>query len=70
MLEECAGVTSNGAVAWVAVEDGSAGYVRGALVTGAYFDVLGIDPFLGRALMPADDVAGAENVVMESNDPR
>lgn len=43
----------------VAVEDGSASYVHGALVTGAYFDVLGIHPFLGRALTPTDDVAGA-----------
>jgi hypothetical protein len=42
LLESTAGVTSNGAVEWVAVEDGTASYVRGALVTGAYFDVLGI----------------------------
>jgi predicted permease len=67
LIESGAGVTSNGAVAWVAVEDGSASYVHGALVTGAFFDVLGIHPLLGRALRPADDVAGADNVVVISH---
>ena len=67
LLESGAGVTSNGAVAWVAVEDGAASYVHGALVTGAYFEVLGIHPFLGRALTMADDVAGAENVIVISH---
>ena len=67
LLESGAGVTSNGAVPWVAVEDGGATYVHGALVTGAYFDVLGIHPFLGRALTRTDDVAGADNVVVISH---
>ena len=67
LIESGAGVTSNGAVAWVVLEDGSASYVHGALVTGGYFDVLGIQPFLGRALKRADDVAGADNVVVISH---
>lgn len=67
LLESGAGVTSNGAVAWVAVEDGSASYVHGALVTGGYFEVLGIHPFLGRALTTTDDVEGAENVIVISH---
>src|SRR5262245_17240862 len=67
LIESGAGVTANGAVAWVAVEDGTASYVHGALVTGAYFDVLGIQPFLGRALTRTDDVAGADNVVVISH---
>ena len=67
LLESGAGVTSNGAVAWVAVEDERAAYVHGALVTGAYFDVLGVHPLLGRALTPADDVAGADTVVVISH---
>ncbi|HEX7779812.1 MAG TPA: ADOP family duplicated permease, partial [Vicinamibacterales bacterium] len=67
LIESGAGVTSNGAVAWVAVEDGTASYVHGALVTGAYFDVLGIQPFLGRALTRTDDVAGADSVVVISH---
>ncbi len=65
--ESGAGVSSNGAVAWVAVENGVASYVHGALVTGAYFDVLGIHPFLGRPLTPTDDVAGADNVIVISH---
>jgi putative ABC transport system permease protein len=64
LIESGAGVTSNGAVAWVVVEDGSASYVHGALVTGGYFDVLGIHPFLGRTLTRTDDVFGADNVVI------
>jgi putative ABC transport system permease protein len=67
LLESGAGVTSNGAVEWVAVEDGAASYVHGALVTGAYFEVLGINPFLGRALTTTDDVTGAENVIVISH---
>jgi putative ABC transport system permease protein len=67
LLESGAGVTSNGAVEWVAMEDGTASYVRGALVTGTYFEVLGIQPLLGRALTQADDVSGAENVLVISH---
>jgi predicted permease len=66
LLEGGAGVTSNGAIEWVAIEDGTASYVRGALVTGAYFDVLGVQPLLGRAFTRADDVSGAENVLLLS----
>ncbi len=67
LLESAAGVTSNGAVAWVAVEDGTASYVQGALVTGVYFNVLGIDPLLGRVLTRTDDVSGADSVVVISH---
>ena len=48
----------------VAVEDGSASRVMTAWVSGAFFDVLGARPILGRALGPADDVRGAENVIV------
>ena len=67
LLERSAGVTSNGAVAWVAVENGTPSYVRGALVTGAYFEVLGVQALLGRALTTADDASGAENVLVISH---
>lgn len=67
LLESGAGITSNGAVAWVAVDDGNASYVQGALVTGEYFEVLGVHPLLGRALTRADDVPGAEPVVVISS---
>ena len=33
-------------------------------MTGRYFDVLGIEPVLGRTLEASDDVEGAENVVV------
>jgi predicted permease len=37
-----------------------------ALVSGEFFDVLGVRPALGRALGPADDVSGAAPVVVLS----
>jgi putative ABC transport system permease protein len=59
-----AGVDANGGGPEVLVEDGVASEVHGALVTGAFFDVLGVTPVLGRALAPGDDVDGAEPVVV------
>lgn len=44
-------MTSNGAIPWIAVENGAASYVQGARVTGASFEVLGIQPLLGAALL-------------------
>lgn len=42
--------------------------VAGQLVTGSYFDVLGVRPFLGRLLGPSDDaVPGAHPVVVLSH---
>ncbi|MGH7128047.1 MAG: ADOP family duplicated permease, partial [Planctomycetaceae bacterium] len=46
------------------VENGSATYLSGAPVTGSFFDVLGVGPVVGRALRPADDRVGAENVIV------
>ena len=40
--------------------------LRRAQVSGAFFDVLGAKPVLGRALHPSDDVAGASPVVVLS----
>jgi predicted permease len=40
--------------------------VFGQLVTSNQFDMLGVRPFLGRMLQPADDAAGAERVVVIS----
>jgi predicted permease len=45
-------------------DNGDLSYVRAARVTGGFFAVLGVDPVLGRALTPGDDVAGAENVLV------
>src|SRR6266545_2190409 len=41
--------------------------LRGALVSGQFFDVLGATPVLGRALRPADDVIGAAPVLVLSH---
>ncbi len=46
------------------VENGSAGSISGAAVAGDFFRVLGVAPILGRALNRADDVLGAENVLV------
>ena len=67
LLANVAGVTSNGAGRSVIVEDGSAGYVKVALVTGGFFEVLGIDAVRGRAIRRSDDGEGAENVLVISH---
>jgi putative ABC transport system permease protein len=59
-----AGVDANGGGREVLIEDGVASVVTGGLVTGRFFEVLGVTPVLGRTLTPADDVDGAEPVVV------
>jgi putative ABC transport system permease protein len=67
LLEMVAGVDANGVGPEVISEDGVSSYVKGALVTGGFFQVLGVEPILGRVLTRADDVEGAENVIVISN---
>ncbi|MBA2304976.1 MAG: ABC transporter permease [Acidobacteria bacterium] len=67
LLISAAGVARHGAGRAVVVENGNSSYVNDALVTGRFFDVLGLQPFLGRTLTPADDVEGAENVLVISH---
>jgi predicted permease len=64
LLEAVAGVDANGATQEVITEDGVSTYVSSALVTGGFFEVLGVEPVVGRALTRADDVEGAENVLV------
>ncbi len=45
-------------------DGGDVSDVRASRVTGEFFDVLGVEPLLGRALEPADNVSGAENVLV------
>ena len=66
LLEQVAGVDANG-VGHGVISDGASGDVKVALVTGAFFEVLGVEPILGRPLTPADDVDGAEKVVVISH---
>jgi putative ABC transport system permease protein len=65
LLEQVAGVDANG-VGHGVISDGASGDVKAALVTGGFFDVLGVEPILGRPLTRADDVEGAERVVVIS----
>jgi putative ABC transport system permease protein len=67
LLEEVAGFDANGVGREVATEDGVSSYVNGALVAGGFFQVLGVDALLGRALTRADSVEGAENVLVISH---
>ncbi len=62
-----AGVGRHGAFEVPLIEDGRTQYVNQALVTGGFFEVLGVKPHLGRALNRADDVRGAETVVVISH---
>lgn len=64
LLERVAGVGYPGAGPMVAVENGSSSYLSGASVTGDFFDVLEVQPILGRALTRADDLVGADPVLV------
>ncbi len=48
--------------------DGSAERYNGGLITGTLFDVIGIEPLIGRTIQPRDDVPGAAPVVVLSYD--
>lgn len=67
LLERVAGVTRGGVSRWVAVEAGASSYLNGAVVTGEFFDVLGVRAQLGRTFAAADDVDGAEPVIVISD---
>ena len=67
LLDAVAGLTRGGVARWVAIDNGASSYVSGAVVTGGFFDVLGVRAALGRSLTPADDVAGAEPVLVISD---
>ena len=66
LLEAVAGLDANGASPALFVDDGNASYARSAFVTGRLFEVLGVEPVLGRALRAEDDVDGAELVTVIS----
>ena len=64
LLEKAAGVTRNGVQRSVVTDNGVSTYANVALVTGGFFDVLGVQPILGRTLTLADEKDGAENVIV------
>ena len=67
LLVSAAGVTRNGVGRTVLTENGESSYANVALVTGGFFDVLGVDPLLGRTLGVADEQDGAESVIVISS---
>ena len=69
LLEQVAGVDANGVGPEVLDEGEAARYVNGAVVTGTFFEVLGVEPVLGRALTSADDIDGAEPVLVDQPRP-
>lgn len=67
LLESAAGVTRNGVGRAVVTDSGVASYANVGLVTGRFFEVLGVQPIAGRAFTRDDDKAGTENVIVISN---
>jgi predicted permease len=67
LLESAAGIGRHGSLRSVVIDDGVASYVSVSLVTGGFFDVLGVRPLLGRTLARTDDVDGGENVLVISH---
>lgn len=67
LMVNAAGVARQGVGRSVLVENGLSSDVHDAVVTGGFFDVLGVRPLLGRTLAPADDVEGAEHVLVISH---
>jgi putative ABC transport system permease protein len=67
LLEKAAGVTRNGAQRSVVTDNGVSTYANVALVTGGFFDVLRVQPILGRTLTLADEKDGAENAAVVSS---
>lgn len=67
LLDGAAGVTRNGTGRMVVADGGAAEYANVALVTGGFFDVLGVRPLAGRAFSVADDHDTAAHVVVISH---
>lgn len=67
LLESAAGVTRNGVGRTVLIDNGGSGYANVAEVTGGFFDVLRVEPAVGRTLMRGDDKDGAEHVIVLSS---
>ena len=63
-IESVAGVSYNGAGPVAVIENGAPSYITMAPVGGTLFEVLGVRPVLGRAFTAADDVSGAERVLV------
>jgi predicted permease len=67
LLEPVAGVSRHGVWDWTLTEGGESASVRGAAVTGRFFEVLGVEPVLGRIFIGADDVEPADHGLLLSH---
>lgn len=67
LLEAVGGVNRNGVARSVMTVDGTASYASVGFVMGGFFQVLGVEPLLGRSLTREDDLEGAERVVTVSH---
>ncbi len=67
LIERAAGLGRNGVGRSVVSDAAVSDYANVATVTGAFFEVLGVQPVLGRALVPTDDKEGVEHVVVLSS---
>ncbi len=63
-MEAVAGVDYNGVWPWLIDDAGAAGELRGTLVSGGFFDLLGVRPLIGRLLRPEDDRVGAPSSIV------
>ena len=63
-FESVGAFSYNGAMQFPAIENDVAGYITTSVVDGDFFRVLGATPLLGRTLVAADDVAGADRVLV------
>ncbi|HET7694317.1 MAG TPA: ABC transporter permease [Vicinamibacterales bacterium] len=59
-LESVSAITALGTLSATAIIDGQDDLLDADMVSGTYFDVLGVQPAAGRLLSPADDVIAAE----------
>jgi putative ABC transport system permease protein len=65
-FQSIAGVNFQGAAEVVMLDAGAPVTLKASWVTGNFFSVLGVNPALGRALRPSDDVPGAAPVTVIS----
>lgn len=63
-LDGVAGVGYIGALPVAVIDRGTPAYIRTASVTGNFFDVLGVEPIVGRTFNRTDDTKGAERVLV------
>ena len=67
LLQAVAGVTANGATRAVLTDADGPAYATVSLVTGRFFEVLGLDAAIGRTFTADDDLDGAEPVLVISH---